>query len=54
MVYKKFRFSVFYKKRKPEKNRKVHILGLLGFWKTLKIHILDSQSQQKIVAFHFN
>ena len=46
-------FSYFTKKTK--KNSKVQILIFLGFYENnLKIQILDSQSQQKIVAFQSN
>jgi len=41
--------------KKTKKNSKVQILIFLGFYENnLKIQILDSQSQQKIVAFQSN
>jgi len=44
-------YSILRVYKKNLNNLKVKILGFFIKRKTLKIHILDSQSQQKIVAF---
>jgi len=54
MGFLKHRFFQFFYKKKP-KNIKSPNFGLLGFYKKKpSIQILDSQSQQKIVAFQSN